>query len=941
MKTRTLISGGVLAVAAVIGGNEAQFQLERQAAVAEFKQDPMAETAKRKVGEEIKSLRTENSETFKADSLLVMRPEGMKKIAQLNSKIYAGQKYWKDADVDTLRPIDLTVHEISALAKLNPLRTHDFYVDAAPYTARWMNGLPHDYRIDVGDTYVKYRALFDVKTAPVTVQATASGMKEDILLVDDKAPHELRWIIETSGSLVAGARNEFKVRASDGTFPMEIAPPVAFDAAGKPVMAVASVKGDTLTFKLTVLPGQEFPLTVDPTTTVTLIAAESGYVTDGSTTYLNVRNGNGSSGSPITSSVIAIGQVYSDPNYTMYRSYIHFAIPEMIASSACTLYANGGGDFTDTDWTLHIYGARKYRSVLTKDDWVNFSNWAASGTYDSSKVMNESWHTSSYSADWNKIIFNSTGLDSVKAAAGDTLWFALLSNRDVRADEPTGDERLYFERTGNVPYLSFTYTVPSINPPTAFFMSPITGARDSLLLSWTKNYSDNVDSLVLYQWPDSVRIATLTKTSTSLRRGGLTPYTRYRWYVRADSAGVYGYSNVDSCWTTQTFKTENFNLLVYGYVQNNATAVYDSARGETVADSLASGSTYLGQTKDGIAGAGKYLIMRHWANVIIPKLIKVQAESLFISGLEDSTTTDFSIVARAGKWRGGTAQDDYYFSFDGWQTQMTPYTGSPLTVSYSTSGFTTGATLNKLVFTQAGRDTTQKYGSSGADTLRFMLLSSKDVSATAPTNAEFVTFSPADSYLRLTYAPPDSAANTVTITAISTDSLLVSWNDRSYSERGFIVVDAVAGTIIAGTDTTNQDIESLRIGGLLPNTSYTWKVKAVGGGADGLLSAADSCYTKAATLGKPTVTMLTDSLRKIVIDTTGIYTSFTRIAIQDSVTGKFVDWISGATDTLHATADSSNADYRTFANWGGANGDTVRYSVGSTSVFRIWTISAQ
>jgi hypothetical protein len=105
--------------------------------------------------------------------------------------------------------------------------------------------------------------------------------------------------------------------------------------------------------------------------------------------YLTARNGIYGN----TSSNYAVGQVYNGVNsYMVFRTFTHFSLPGMIACSACTLYVNGSSDNSTTDFTIHVYGARLYKPTLTGDDFKNFSNWAASGTYDSSKVMNNAWH---------------------------------------------------------------------------------------------------------------------------------------------------------------------------------------------------------------------------------------------------------------------------------------------------------------------------------------------------------------------------------------------------------------------------------------------------------------------------------------------------------------------------------------------------------------------
>jgi len=923
---KTLIAGGVAAVMTIFAGQEALKINDRNQAIAEFHQDQMTEVSKRKVGEEIKSMRTSNSETFKSDSVIVTRPDGEKvKVAQFNSRLYSGNHFWKDADVDTLRPLDLTVRDISALARMNPLRTHDKYVDAGPYTATWMNDKPNDYRIDAGDIYIKYRALFDEPGISATKEPTAGGIKETVILADSTVGHSLKWIFETDGSVVPDATNGFDVRAKNGNVPLKIEPPVASDARENPVMAVASVSGDTLTFRVTVLPGQEYPITVDPSTTV--VTATSVYnpykVSDSWAGARDATTAGGDGSSPYT--------VGSSDSWMSARLLMRFPLPAMASCSACTLWAyqndiEGAGD------SLYVFSAHSFGSTNTSADFINFNGWVSGSAHNGTALSAPKPFPAAPGL--FSMIFNAAGIDSVMISTNDTLRLVLIDARDYRNVAPEAGAS-FENRISGSPYIGFTYTLPPPVLATNVTVMSI-DKSDSLLVSWGGTTSSN-DSLILRTYPDSVFIAYLVKSNTSQRIGNLNPYTKYKWYIKSKTGGGALYSNADSGYTLQTFKTENFSLSNTGYAQNKSTAVYDSARGETLSDSLSSGSSYLGQWW--YSSSVRY-VLRHFQSVALPKLTKVKAESLFIYGTSDSSYTDFNIEARAGTWTGATAANLKYNLFDGWQTAMTAYTGTQLITPFSTAGFTTGATLNKLVFTAAGRDSTYKHGVA-PDTLRFMLLSSRDISATAPVQGEYIEMTEGSSYLRLTYAPPDSAPNGLTITSISKDSLLATWTDRSYSERGFIVVDASTGNIIAGTDTTNQDVTSKRVGGLLPNTSYTWKVKAVGGGANGLLSAADSCYTRAATLPKPTVTMVTDSTRKVVIDTSGIYTSFTRLAIQDSITGKFVDWISGALDTLAAGTDSSNADYRTYANWNGALGDTVKYEVGKTSAFRTWTRSAQ
>jgi hypothetical protein len=906
---------GIAAVALIIAGVEIQqqdadpglkyVQVSKHSAALERE-----EIVFRKKGEEIKSKRTPTMEVFKADSAGT----------RFTAHIYAVPKYFYDTDGDSLQALDLSERDIDALAKDDALKSekkHDRYIKAGPYKMTWFTGARHDYKIysEDGRETVKFTALHSLANMTVSTTPIAGGVKQTWMLSSGAAT-ELRWLVDSTFPLI------YETGGSALTGVFRITAPKAWDADSTVVPVMVEIRGDTLVYRVDT-DGMSYPVTVDPSTTVTALTAQSGTLYGDNATYLTQRNG--ATAYDIQAALVEAGQKAG--NFESYRSFMAFTgFPAMISVSACTLYCEGYSNASTTDFNVNLFGANSYKSALTTADFSKFDGWVSSGAY-TGTVLNETWGTASYSTGWNAIVFAAAGLDSINAAKADTLWIAMLSSRDVAATEPGGDEYVAFDLTagGNAPYLSFTYTVPSIAIPTNFHMTPITGYSDSMALSWTTNSVP--DSIVLYRWPDSLRVATLDETASTARIGGLNPYTRYRYYIRADSAGIYGYSARDSLWTNQTFKTENFSLLNAGYAQNAATAVYDSARGETNADSLSSGATLLGQWW---ADATHKYVLRHFQDVALPKLVRVEAESLFISGIADSSYTDFTINARAGTWVGGTTAKLKYNMFDGWQSQMTPYTGSALITPFSTAGFTTGATLNKLVFTAAGKDTTVLHGLA-PDTLRIMLLSSRDISATAPTVAEYITMTEASSYLRLTYAPPDSIPSGFTLTAVSSDSVVAAWTDRSYSERGFVVYDFNTGSKVAGTDTTGAGVTSLRIGGLTPNTKYRYQVKAIGGSVATTLTAPDSAYTYAATPSAPTRSNPASDSTKVIINANGnpSYTRFAIAAVDTTGDTTHVDF--GAWPRRLLTGSPKLDSTRHWAirdSMGGNNGVTVATGIG-------------
>ncbi len=845
---------------------------------------------------------------------------------QYTAHIYSAPIHYKAED-GSFKTIDISIQE---KAFLNKLGGYEYEVASGVYNAEFPKEKQYNYKFTRGGASVGFEAEFDTTASvEIAVQPTPQGIKEIITLKDDKAPPSLSWKLAVDGAITGDGEKGWTVWNEQAGRAFIILPFTAYDAKMNPVKIMGNY--DSKTEKVTAIldvKNTVYPIIIDPTVTIEAADNISGTIYSQTTAnYATARStGNGTDTNP-ASWRMDIGQRYvvGSTTYLVRRSFMSFALPMMASCLACTLYADGNSDASVVDFDVQIYGAAAYKSTITTADFTSFDGYQNGSAYNGTR-LNEVWNTASYSSGWNKIIFNADGRASAFAAQNDTLWIAAVSSRDSAntIDTAGNYEDVFFE--GYTAYLSLSFTVPTINAPTGFQMIPI-NEGDSLKIIWDKTFSDDITELKLYTWPDSNLVATLDKTASEARIGGLNPYQNYSWYIRADSLGVYGYSNHDASYTLQTFKTENFLFKNYGNNQNANTAVYDSARAETLADSLSNGSTYLGQQKSG----ADYYVFRHYQNISLPKLTKVLAETLVVKGIEDHSTTDFNIVVRMGKWATATAAKLKYYLFDGWQAGMAAYTGIA-GGSFSTSGFAVGD--NKITLKTDFHDSTETWGAI-PDSLRFLLLSSKDVSATAPTGDEYVTINPLTSYLKLTYAPPDSAPTGFTLTAISPDSLLAEWTDRSYSERGFLVYDLDTGLKVAGTDTTLNDVTSLRIGGLSVNTKYRFKVRAIGGGCPSDFSAPDSCYTNANVPAAPTISFPAGNMLKFIINENS-NPAYTPFAVQDSITGLYVDFISGAIDTFKASPV-----WRKKSDWGGTNGDTVEVLVGKKYVLRVKAKSGQ
>jgi len=547
-----LAAGGILAVALTIGS-------QIDGTKTPVPEPVSVQIAKAERGAEIKALRTVNSEVFKADSVWV-HPKGKDgkevkadsfKVAAFTARVYARPKYFRDADGDTLRALDTTVREISALAKLNPLKTHDRYVDAGPYTAQWMADAPGDYRMNAGSGSVKYRALFN---AAVKAEATETGMKETVTLADEKAPHTLRWTVETDGSLVANAQGGFDVRAKDGTVPMQIQRPIAWDADNKPVMASATVEGDTLTFRVTVLPGQKYPVTVDPTTSVKTVL--DAYLTSADATYITARDRTEYQYATV-GGYLFVGQT-DDPIHTVYRTFLRFPLLANLnlqSVDACSLFVfvllNNDPDSFDIS---AVYSPHK---GAPKIQWANdFNGWDSTGSYQpgiETWIMAEKNTSTITSGEWNGLAFTGDQWNALFMnvhASSDTFGVALLSSDDIINTAPTDSayivlrSSIYGGGSTYAPYLSFSMTLKTPGPLVVHAAS-----TTSVKLSWTDNIAGEtgfrIYDLDAAAYVDSTAADDSTKTIT-----GLTANTKYRYKVEVKGGTADGQqSAADSTYT--------------------------------------------------------------------------------------------------------------------------------------------------------------------------------------------------------------------------------------------------------------------------------------------------------------------------------------------------------------------------------------------------------
>ncbi len=187
----------------------------------------------------------------------------------------------------------------------------------------------------------------------------------------------------------------------------------------------------------------------------TSTAIGHGAITNLNAVYLTARNATTGIG---VESTFDTGQ-QGPGTFFVWRSFFAFPIGALTGTvAACSLYVDGHTDGSTTDFNIYLLNASGYKSEKTTADFDQFDGWQASGAYNGT-ILNNTWNSSSYSANWNIITFNQAGIDLLTTAANDTLWIVALSEEDYNASEPAAGEFVIFNTVAAAaPYISFSYS---------------------------------------------------------------------------------------------------------------------------------------------------------------------------------------------------------------------------------------------------------------------------------------------------------------------------------------------------------------------------------------------------------------------------------------------------------------------------------------------------
>ena len=855
-----------------------------------------------------------------------------------------------------------------------------------------------------GKKWIEFEALFDESDdLSINVETKWNGVKETITLKSAKAPTVLKWLVENEGvspdsptaedangtpvpvvETVSGDTLIYTIEVKDAVYPIEVDPSVGFassatttrslsltgttyqTARDSTAAAVSSsgaiqyrwttgynMKRTLSRFDLDVIPNgstidgatvnSESHDTVSGTGSSLIIIKAATSLIESDITTGTANDFEGWSAGP--------GDVWWD-NLTALSDSIPFDVANLDSmawtfnAAGLTEIENAAGD------TLQVFTLATFDifDIIPPDGAmrIDMDNESHYIVIDYSLPLNSPTNfilsnptTTTLDADWTNN--TSDDIDSLSIYTGAGAWVKTVDKiPPVNSASTTitglslNTEYIYKVRPDSSTSFSYSnidtlYTLA--NPPTTWAFT------ETSQFNVTPSFSGNSNPAgTTYAIRDSTRWTWISstggKSATAVWR------TEAQWEAITISPlrlgktykfGVVG-RNGDTIETTYTWDDVVMSSLFteseairdgrIAPASSNYSAVRDTTAGYTNANMVSVGQTKQSETF--------YSVKHSFFQFPLPELMSsVLACTLYVYGSDNQSTTDFEIyIHGANAYRPLLANPDY-INFNGRRTGQA-HNGTVLNDTWNSSSYS--ATWNQIIFNAAGLDSME---ATGPDTLAVAMISKEDFDNSAPTGNEYVVFESSseagkEPYISFSYVGASPAG--FAITAVDSDTLRLKWDDNTADEDSFLVRNSGTGAWIAAVD---ADVDSLRLGGLDINTSYSFLIEVKGGIGDGLQSDADSCYTDAAVPGKPTLTGLTNVLYKFVLDVSS-NPAYTEFAIQDSVTGKFIGWVQGADDTLR-----SAVDWRTYADWGGAAGDTLLINIGQGITIRTKARSGQ
>jgi len=563
-----------------------------------------------KIGDEIVSLRTKTARITKVGS------------NKFNARITsAPQNYLDDAD-SVYKPIDLAVKDVSDLAKDDPLRKFDKYINAGNFRAGWKKNKRHDVSFYRENSFISYTALFDTIDVPVTTKFSTVGVKQTYTFADVESVQDLKWLMSSNTIKQKRPDGGFNFYSDDYSLQFIMPAPTAWDANHVFIPVTATISGDTLIYVAVISEDVVFPVTIDPTTVITTNDAYI-YVTNG--TYVTARDA--VTGDAVYTTILGVGQI---TDFTVMRNFFSFAIPDMTTLTSASLFLEGNSDNSTTDFEIYIHAATQ-STPLVKEDFDLFDGHQASGAYNGTPLT-DAWSSADFSPEWNEYIFNNDGLAAIFAKKNDIFKIVAISEEDYNSSAPVANEYVTFETSATAdkePYLSITFLLVP-NAPTNFANTSATTM--TLSYSWTDNSGDELGFKIKNAGGDTVTVGTYDAEAEVGTVEGLGVNTRHGlrvfafnadgWSTPSDSVVTYTLANPPELWDFTNIGATGTVDVGFGENGNPATTEYavrdstgqkwiqtDGTRGETIAWATYAVWDAVTITEPGTTGTIRYSVM--------------------------------------------------------------------------------------------------------------------------------------------------------------------------------------------------------------------------------------------------------------------------------------------------------------------------------------------
>ncbi len=439
-----------------------------------------------KTGDEILSMRNKNVKTFKENK------------GQLRSDIFAAPKHYLDKETMTYKDIDLTAYEVSEEAKVDPDRMFDKYVNAGYYKSTWFVTKPHDYTLYRDDYFLTFTALFDTTDIEIVTEHQNVGVKQSIILLNDKADTSYSWTI-SSNAIMSFLSGVTIFKDSFDKILFRIPQATAWDNSGLDIPVVVSLIDSTFTYKISVPNNAVYPITIDPSTNCSVIQNPSGHTnTQNLALWADARDTTLANGASEWST--EVNAYWNGGGYTVKRGYMTYdtsPLPDaaIIDSAIVHMYHNYRN--LDSGAMRLWFAEGTYSGALVAVDWHNdFVGWAASGAYSITDLASAPINSTDYALyDTLAVKFNATG-EGIIDLTGLTK-FMILTNYDKINSAPAGQERLQFHWAGS--RIEVFYS--TLKAPTNFTLTrpDDTDSSTYLYAHWVNNYDTGIDSLTIWR----------------------------------------------------------------------------------------------------------------------------------------------------------------------------------------------------------------------------------------------------------------------------------------------------------------------------------------------------------------------------------------------------------------------------------------------------------